>query len=48
VEGAMFNSVLPTTFFQGQNRQGQNCLVAIRPQNFISFEPKMLSPSVGV
>jgi hypothetical protein len=38
VAGALLYSMLPITFFRGKNR-----LLAIRPQNFDSFEPKMLA-----
>ncbi len=34
----MFYSVLPITFFRGKNR-----LIAIRPQDLASFDPKMLT-----
>jgi hypothetical protein len=41
VAGAMFYSMLPTTFFRGKNR-----LVAIKPQNCNSFDPKMLGAAM--
>ncbi len=40
--GTQFYSLLPITFFRGNNR-----LVAIRPQNIGAFEPKMLSGGVS-
>jgi hypothetical protein len=38
VARALFYSMLPMTFFRGNNR-----LLAIRPQNLDSVEPKMLA-----
>lgn len=43
VAGALFYSMLPTTFFRGNNR-----LVSIRPQNVDSFEPNMLAAGAAV
>jgi hypothetical protein len=40
VAAAMFYSALPITFFRGKNR-----LIAIRPQDLGSFDPKMLTAS---
>ena len=38
VAGALFYSMLPITFFRGNSR-----LLAIRPQNLDSLEPKILA-----
>jgi hypothetical protein len=39
--GALFYSMLPTTFFRGKSR-----LVAIRPQGASPFDPKLLREPV--